>query len=58
MAGQENPDRDLRDFQQPKKEAKITREPLTRFKCPTSDEGMEVLSKDLCEQTLNRTMPG
>ena len=45
MAGKENVDPDLRDFQPPKKEVKTTREPVARFKCPTSDEEMVVLSK-------------
>ena len=58
MAGQENLDHDLRDFQPPKEMTKTTRDPWARFKCPTSDEEMAVLSKGLCEQTLNRTMPG
>ena len=45
MAGKENVDSDLRDFQPPPKKAKTTREPVARFKCPTSNEEMAVLSK-------------
>ena len=44
MAGQENLDRDLRDFQPPKKKVKTTRESGARFKCLTREE-MVVLSK-------------
>ena len=45
MTGQENLDRDLRDFQPPKKKANTTRESGARFKCLTCDEEMAGLSK-------------
>ena len=45
MAGKENLDHDLGDFQPPKKKAKTTRESGARFKCHTSDEEIAVLSK-------------
>ena len=42
---EESIDRDLRDFQLPKKKTKTTRESGARFKCLTCDEEMAVLSK-------------
>ena len=53
MAGQENLDHDLRDFQPPKEKAKTTCESGARFKCLTCDEEMLCASEHSTEQSLD-----